>query len=383
MAPERRRGPPPMVPERRVYRSRSRQRRKGRKDKEARAHRHRSSVDHQVRRRRSPEAPPRHRASPSARAQRANVPAPDAQDRLRACSRSPQHRLARLRLLHFAELLPSCLAAWRRATIQWPPGDFDAEPPRPPPVASACADLEFLEEWGPFEMPSLEGAAVPDAPPPVVVADLFAREFSRELSEPPRPPPAAPAGRVPRTPPDSAPVEEPAPCEFEEQGIWASLSPPPPAEASGRRTDRRSHFPRRDPRHTGPRFFHAGGGRRFAGSSTTAGATPWSSATAGRCAPTTGRTSALSAASPGTPPQSARLLRAPDLPRSRAPACLARGPSGAEATYALRVTLTARRRCRGGPPRHYEETVGPARYSLPHDVSFHSLPPRRRFSCVM
>ena len=55
-------------------------------------------------------------------------------------------------------------------------------------------------------------------------------------------------------------MEEPAPCEFEEQDILASLNPPPPAEASGRRTDRRGHFPRWDPRHTGPRLLHADGG---------------------------------------------------------------------------------------------------------------------------
>ena len=144
--------------------------------------------------------------------------------------------------------------------MQRPPGDFGAEPPRPPPAAPADADLEFPEEWGPFELPSPEGAAVPNALPPVVVADRLAREFSRELTEPPRPPPAAPAGRVPMTPQDLVPMEEPAPCEFEEQDIWASLNPPPPAEAPGRRADRRGQFPRRDPRHTGPRFLHAGGG---------------------------------------------------------------------------------------------------------------------------
>ena len=131
--------------------------------------------------------------------------------------------------------------------MQRPPGDSGAEPPRPPPAAPAGADLEFPEEWGRFEFPSLEGAAVPDAPPPVV-ADRLAREFSRELSEPLRLRPAAPAGRVPMTPQDLAPLEELAPCEFEEQDIWASLNLPPPAEASGRRTDRRGHFPRRDPR---------------------------------------------------------------------------------------------------------------------------------------
>ena len=75
--------------------------------------------------------------------------------------------------------------------MQRPPGDFGAEPPRPPPAAPAGADLEFPEEWGSFELPSPEGAAVPDAPPLGAVADRLAREFSRELSEPPCPPPAA------------------------------------------------------------------------------------------------------------------------------------------------------------------------------------------------
>ena len=52
---------------------------------------------------------------------------------------------------------------------------------------------------------------------------------------------------------------EPA-CEFEEQGIWAALILPPPAEAARSRTVQRGHFPRRNPRHAGPRFLHAGGG---------------------------------------------------------------------------------------------------------------------------
>ena len=63
-------------------------------------------------------------------------------------------------------------------TIQRPPGDFGAVPPRPP-LAAAFADLELPEEWCPFEMPLPEGAAVPDAPPPAAVADRLAREFSK------------------------------------------------------------------------------------------------------------------------------------------------------------------------------------------------------------
>ena len=71
--------------------------------------------------------------------------------------------------------------------------------------------------------------------------------------------------------------------------------------------------------------------------------------------------SALSAASPDTLPKGARLLRALGPPRSRAPACLACGPSGAEATYCLSRLPCSAEEVPGGPPRRYEETVGSAR----------------------
>ena len=67
---------------------------------------------------------------------------------------------------------------------------------------------------------------------------------------------AAPA---PAAPPGAFADWEPA-CEFEEQGIWAALNPPPPAESARSRIVRRGHFPRRDPRHAGPSLLHAGGG---------------------------------------------------------------------------------------------------------------------------
>ena len=106
---------------------------------------------------------------------------------------------------------------------------------------------------GPFDLPPPEGAAVPDA-----TRGVFA---DREPAEPPRPPPAAPAGpQAADYLEDWQSLEEAAPCEFEEQDMWASLIPPPPAGAFGSRTIRRGHFPRRDPRHTGPRPLHAGGG---------------------------------------------------------------------------------------------------------------------------
>ena len=201
------------------------------------------------------------------------------------------------------------------------------------------------------------------------------QEFRRELFEPTRLPPAPPAGRVPRTPPDSAPMERPAPCEFEEQDIMASLNLPPTAEASGRRTDRRGHFPRWDPRHAGPRFLHADG--------TAASASASSSGTAGWGAPTTGRTSARGAALLGTPPRRVRPLRAPCPLRSRSPASPTRGPSGAhKATHAPRVILTARRRCRGGLLGTTGKRGSP-RVFFTNYVSFRSLPPRRRFSYVM
>ena len=143
--------------------------------------------------------------------------------------------------------------------MQRHPGDLGAEPPRPPPAAPAGSDADYPEEWGPFDVPPPEGAA-PDAPP-----GAFA---DRGPAEPLRLPPAAPAGpQAADYPEDWGPLEEAVPCEFEEQDIWASLIPPPPAEASGSRTVRRGHFPdhfpRRDPRHTGPRFLYVrrrGGG---------------------------------------------------------------------------------------------------------------------------
>ena len=144
-APERRGGPPPLAPERRVHRSRSRHHKKGPKNKDARAQRRRSPADPQARRRRSLEAPPpRRRASPSTRAQRALWLAPDASQSSGDCTGQAPGLFAKSASSARASTSPppplrrappELQAAWRRAMIQRPPGDFGAEPPRLPPAA--------------------------------------------------------------------------------------------------------------------------------------------------------------------------------------------------------------------------------------------------------
>ena len=66
------------------------------------------------------------------------------------------------------------------------------------------------------------------------------------------------------------------------------------------------------------------------------------------------------------------------------PACLARGPSGAhEATYAPRVILTARRRCRGGASSALRGNGGARACSLLITFRFILCPRGVAFSCVM
>ena len=273
MAPERR-GPPSIAPECRADRSRSRPRKRGRKDKEARARRHRSPVDQRARRQRSPVAPPRRRASPSARARRANLPAPDAAQPVGDYAGQAPGLFAKSAASSRASSSPplrrapaECLAAWRKASMQRPPGDFGAEPPRPPLAAPAGSAADYQEEWGPFDVSPPEGAAS-DAPPGV-----FA---DREPAEPLRPPPAASAG--PQASSRGLPGGLGAPggggacagrAAVRVRGLGARVRvrgaghlgrAPPPAETAGSRSVPRGHFPRRDPRHTGLRVFHAGGG---------------------------------------------------------------------------------------------------------------------------
>ena len=242
------------------------------------------------------------------------------QDRLRACSRSLQHRLARLRLLRSAVLPPS---AWRLGGGPRCSGPKAISAPgrraRRLLLPLALTRTMYPEEWGPFDLPPPEGTAVPDAPPGV-----FA---DREPAEPLRPPPAAPAGpQAADYPEDWGPLEEVAPCAFEEQDIWASLITPPPAGAELHRPAGPLPLPRRDPRHTRPRLLHAGGGVEICRhvqprQMRRAGVRPQQSARL------------LSVGCRRTRcHMGARLLRAPGPPRSRAPACPACGPPGAEAT---------------------------------------------------
>ena len=155
--------------------------------------------------------------------------------------------------------------------MQRPPGDFGAVLRRPPLAAPAGSAADYPEDWGPFDVSPPEGATS-DAP-----LGVFTDWEPAELL---RLPPAASAGpQAADYPEDWVPLEEasPAPaappaaqlgafadwgpaCEFEEHDIWAALIPPPPAGAARSRTVRRGLFPRRDPRHAGPHFLHAGGG---------------------------------------------------------------------------------------------------------------------------
>ena len=131
---------------------------------------------------------------------------------------------------------------WRETMAQRPPGDLFASPPRPPPTAPVDPDLDYPEEWGPFD----------DVPPGVLhVPDAF-------RASPPRTPPTAPVAPDLDYPEEWGPAADAAedwqpdaPCEYEERDILAALRQAP-------RHPARPRFSRRDPRHSGPRLLRAG-----------------------------------------------------------------------------------------------------------------------------
>ena len=187
---------PSVAPERRADRSRSRPRKRGLKDKDLRKHVHVVidplwinglgasdplwlAHDDEPRPQRAPVAPSC--LHPMRLSQWATT-----QDRLWACSRMKFAASSRASSSPPLRRAPAeCLAAWWNASMQRPPSDFGAEPPRPPPAAPAGPASDYPGDREPIDVSPPEGAA-PDAP-----SGVFA---GWEPAEPPRPPPAASAG---------------------------------------------------------------------------------------------------------------------------------------------------------------------------------------------
>ena len=111
-----------------------------------------------------------------------------------------------------------------------------------PPKAAECpiGDMEYPEDWGPMDDGIADGGGGDGLEPQA----------------------AATGGeRVPVTPPDRPSVQglEPLPAAGASAGSTDMRRNPlaPPRAGSAYRG--RTHYPRRDPRHTGPRLLHAGG----------------------------------------------------------------------------------------------------------------------------
>ena len=111
-----------------------------------------------------------------------------------------------------------------------------------PPKAAECpiGDMEYPEDWGPMDDGIADGGGGDGLEPQA----------------------AATGGeRVPVAPPDRPSVQglEPLPAAGASTGSTDMRRNPlaPPRVGSAFRG--RTHYPRRDPRHTGPRLLHAGG----------------------------------------------------------------------------------------------------------------------------